>query len=115
MLAAKGTPIDIIGLQPTDVMNTSSIRYPTWDGEPLFTLHICVSEESPIPVQVGNAISESLRDIGIEGVVHEVPFYSLLLGLYPDSHGMDQYGFERPCPPGPPTDSKREPPGQPLG
>ena len=70
MLAAKGTPIDIIGLQPTDVMNTSSIRYPTWDGEPLFTLHICVSEESPIPVQVGNAISESLRDIGIEGVVH---------------------------------------------
>lgn len=89
--------------QSADVFAVSSNGdYPTIDGEPLFTLHIAVAQESSLAIEIVNIISESLHDIGIEGVVHPLPFYAIARGLYPEDYGVAQYGFERPCPPGPP-------------
>ena len=101
LLATIGNPVEAVGQQPTNMFNTSSITYPTVDGEPLFSLHICVAQESSVAIGVGEIISESLVDIGIEGVVHEVPWQPLIRGLYPEDYGVAQY-FERPCPAGPP-------------
>jgi hypothetical protein len=81
---------------------TSTGDYPTPSGDPFFTLHIVVPQESPIPIHVGEIISESLHDIGIEGVVHPLPFFPMLYGLYPEEYGFTQYGIEQPGPPGAP-------------
>ena len=91
------------GIQIEDTFNTSGVKYPTADGKPLFTLHICVAEESWIQIEAGEIIKESLRDIGIEGVVHPLSWFPIYLGLYPEYSGLDQYGFERPCPAGAPS------------
>ena len=99
LLAANGDS----NYQSADVFNISDCGdYPTIDGEPLFTLHIVVPEEAFIAIESGNIISESLHDIGIEGVVHPLPFFTILRGLSPEDYGVDQYGFERPCPSGAP-------------
>jgi len=102
LLATTSNPVEAVGLRPDSAFDSSSEGYPTVGGEPLFSLHICVPESSFIAIETGNIISQSLRNIGIEGVVHPVPFFPLLLGLYPEDYGVSQYGFERPCPPGSP-------------
>ncbi|MHA2068686.1 MAG: hypothetical protein ACXABY_30350, partial [Candidatus Thorarchaeota archaeon] len=89
--------------QSSDAFTVSNTGdYPTIDGEPLFTLHIVVPQSSSLAIEVGNIISESLRDIGIEGVVHPLDFFAIANGLYPEDYGVSQYGFERPSPTGPP-------------
>ncbi len=102
LLATIDNPVEAVGQQPTNMFNTRTITYPTVDGEPLFSLHICVAQGSDVAIGVGEIISESLGDIGIEGVVHPLPWYPILRGLYPEDFGVTQYGFERPCPAGPP-------------
>ncbi|MHA1934905.1 MAG: ABC transporter substrate-binding protein [Candidatus Thorarchaeota archaeon] len=89
--------------QSPDVFTVSSTGdYPTINGEALFPLHIVVPLGSSLAVEIVNVISDSLHDVGIEGVVHPVLFDPVLRGLYPENYGVDQYGFERPSPPGPP-------------
>ena len=73
-----------------------ALGYPTVDGQPLFTLHICVAQESQIAHGVGKAISDSLHDIGIEGVVHTLPWWPIYHALYPENTGASQYGVVRP-------------------
>jgi hypothetical protein len=79
-----------------------TLGYPTVDGQPLFTLHICVAQESQIADGVGEAISDSLHDIGIEGVVHNLPWWPIYNALYPENTGASQYGVVRPSRPGEP-------------
>ncbi|MGY5853128.1 MAG: hypothetical protein RTU92_06140 [Candidatus Thorarchaeota archaeon] len=98
LFATNGSSV----LSADDFTISSDGDYPTPNGEPYFTLHIAVSQESPLAFEIVNVISESLHDIGIEGVVHPVPFMSLMRGLFPEDYGVSQYGFERPCPSGPP-------------
>ncbi|MHA2265426.1 MAG: FIMAH domain-containing protein [Candidatus Thorarchaeota archaeon] len=87
--------------QSAGVFTVSSTGdYPTIDGEPLFTLHIVVPDSSYVAMESCNIISESLHDIGIEGIVHPLWFFSIMPGLYPEDYGVAQYGFERPSPPG---------------
>ncbi|MFX1367133.1 MAG: ABC transporter substrate-binding protein [Promethearchaeota archaeon] len=99
ILVTTSSPTEGISLHPIDIFSKSSGHYPTLDGEPLFTLHICVSDTSAIAIQVAGDISESLYDIGVEGVVHEIPLLPYLHGLIPAYYGLS---LQQPCKPGEP-------------
>jgi hypothetical protein len=99
ILVTTSSPIEGINLHTIDIFSKSSGHYPTLDGEPLFTLHICVPETSAIAIQVAGAISEALYDIGVEGVVHEIPLLPYLRGLIPAWLGLS---LQQPCKPGEP-------------
>ena len=76
----------------------SAQDYPTADGEPLFTLHIVTVENNWVTALRSKYVAEALHDIGIECVIHPVPWSAIVRGIY----NPEDYGFQKPGPSGPP-------------
>jgi ABC-type transport system substrate-binding protein len=74
-------------------VQSSDGDFPTVTGDPLFTLHILVAQESPVAIARSNLIASNLRDIGIEGIVDTRPWPYYTKGvLYPEIYGLDRPG-----------------------
>ncbi|MFW9965353.1 MAG: hypothetical protein ACFFCX_17405, partial [Candidatus Sifarchaeia archaeon] len=95
--------IDLEGYSVAEIFQVVVIEggapiYPTQTGDPIFTLHVLAAEESALSIQRAEWFAENLRDIGIECVVHPLPYQIWFRSvLYPED-----YGFPRPSSSGAP-------------
>ncbi|MFW9834671.1 MAG: NosD domain-containing protein [Candidatus Thorarchaeota archaeon] len=81
----------------TDPLKRDS-SWPTVSGNPLFTLHILASSDSEIAMMRAEYLARDLRCIGIEVVIHPLPW----LQWIPTLTDPEAYGLSRPTLPGEP-------------